>query len=44
MRGILVGWLVGLHSNFKLSLETLYLSVNLIDRYSEIVIVKREEY
>lgn len=33
MRGILVDWLVEVHLKFKLSQETLFLTVNLIDRY-----------
>ncbi len=33
MRGILVDWLVEVHLKFKLLPETLYLTVNLIDRY-----------
>lgn len=44
MRAILVGWLVGVHQKFKLSPETLYLAVNLVDRYSSEVKVKKEQY
>ena len=33
MRGILVDWIVEVHLRFKLLPETLYLTVNLIDRY-----------
>lgn len=33
MRGILLDWLVEVHYKFKLVPETLYLTVNLIDRY-----------
>ena len=33
MRGILVDWLVEVHLKFKLLPETLFLTVNLIDRY-----------
>lgn len=33
MRAILVDWLVEVHLKFKLLPETLYLTVNLIDRY-----------
>jgi hypothetical protein len=33
MRGILVDWLVEVHRMFKLIPETLFLSVNIIDRY-----------
>lgn len=35
MRAILVDWLVEVHMKFKLSPETLFLTVNLIDRYLE---------
>lgn len=35
MREILVDWLVTVHTQFKLVPETLYLAVNIIDRYLE---------
>lgn len=35
MRAILVDWLIEVHFKFKLLPETLFLSVNLIDRYLE---------
>lgn len=35
MRAILIDWLVEVHLKFKLYPETLYLTVNLIDRYLE---------
>ena len=35
MRSILIDWLVEVHLKFKLLPETLYLTVNLIDRYLE---------
>ena len=35
MRAILIDWLVDVHLKFKLVNETLFLSVNLIDRYLE---------
>jgi len=35
MRSILVDWLVDVHYKFKLVPETLYLTINLIDRYLE---------
>lgn len=35
MRGILVDWLVDVHLKFKLLAETLYLAINLIDRFIE---------
>lgn len=43
MRGILVDWLIEVHLKFKLVPETLYLTVNLIDRYLEIEQVKRDK-
>lgn len=36
MRTILVDWLVDVHYSFRLSLATLFLTVNLIDRYLEV--------
>ena len=35
MRGILVSWLVEVHLKFKLLPETLFLTINLVDRYTE---------
>ena len=35
MRAILIDWLVEVHLKFKLMPETLYLTINLIDRYLE---------
>ena len=35
MRAILVDWLIEVHYKFKLLPETLFLTVNLIDRYLE---------
>mmetsp|Transcript_19275 Transcript_19275/g.21588 ORF Transcript_19275/g.21588 Transcript_19275/m.21588 type:complete len:141 (+) Transcript_19275:138-560(+) len=43
MRGILMDWLIEVHLKFKLVPETLYLTVNLIDRYLEIDVVKRDK-
>jgi len=34
MRKVLIDWLVEVHLNFKLLPETLFIAVNLIDRYS----------
>jgi len=33
MRGILIDWLIEVHMKYRLRLETLHLTVNLIDRY-----------
>ncbi len=41
MRGILVDWLVDVHVKFKLVPETLYLTVNIIDRYLTVSRVSR---
>jgi len=41
MRSILIDWLVDVHLKFKLLPETLFLTVNLIDRYLEKNIIKR---
>jgi hypothetical protein len=41
MRSILVDWLVEVHLKFKLVPETLYLAINLIDRFLEQSIVTR---
>lgn len=43
MRSILIDWLVEVHYKFKLVPETLYLTVNLIDRYLSIQQVKRDK-
>ena len=33
VRAILVDWIISVHAKFKLLPETLYLTINLIDRY-----------
>jgi Cyclin, N-terminal domain len=43
MRSILVDWLVEVHLKFKLVPETLYLAINLIDRYLEQSTVARPQ-
>ena len=43
MRSILVDWLVEVHMKFRLMPETLYLCVNVIDRYLSIVAVERQK-
>ena len=43
MRAILIDWLIDVHLKFKLLPETLYLTVNLIDRYLEQVPVTRQK-
>mmetsp|Transcript_17541 Transcript_17541/g.22878 ORF Transcript_17541/g.22878 Transcript_17541/m.22878 type:complete len:305 (-) Transcript_17541:465-1379(-) len=41
MRAILIDWLVEVHLKFKLVPETLYLTVNVIDRYLSVALVER---
>lgn len=43
MRGILIDWLVNVHLKFKLLPDTLYIAVNLIDRFIDRKHVSREE-
>jgi G2/mitotic-specific cyclin-B, other len=43
MRSILIDWLVEVHLKFKLVPESLYLTVNLIDRFLEREQVKRSK-
>lgn len=43
MRCILVDWLVDVHSKFKLRQETLYLTINIIDRYLSMAQVGRRK-
>jgi hypothetical protein len=42
MRAVLLDWLVDVHLKFKLLPETLFLTVNLIDRYLEKVSISRK--
>ena len=41
MRSILVDWLVEVHHKFKLETITLWLCMNILDRYLELEVVKR---
>ena len=41
MRAILVDWLIEVHLKFKLLPETLFLTINMIDRYLEKQAVQR---
>ncbi|XP_028789702.1 G2/mitotic-specific cyclin S13-7 [Neltuma alba] len=43
MRAILVDWLIDVHRKFELSLETLYLTTNIIDRFLATKTVPRRE-
>ncbi|KAJ0257143.1 putative cyclin-B3-1 [Hirschfeldia incana] len=42
-RGILINWLIEVHSKFDLMHETLYLTMNLLDRYLSQVPVQKKE-
>ena len=44
MRGILNSWLVDVHLKFKLLPETLYIAINLIDRFIEKSPITRKDY
>lgn len=41
MRAILVDWIIEVHLKFKLLPETLFITINLIDRYLSLVSIKR---
>lgn len=43
MRSILVDWLVEVHRKFELMPETLYLTINIIDRFLAVKAVTRKE-
>ena len=43
MRAILVDWRIDVHRKFELSPETLYLTINIVDRFLAIKIVSRRE-
>lgn len=44
MRGILVDWLIGVHKKYVLRPETLYLTIDMIDRYCENQKVSRKHF
>lgn len=44
MRSMLIDWLVEVHNHFNLQPDTLYLTVNYIDRFLATVPVKRENF
>lgn len=44
MRRILVDWLVEVHQNFKLLPETLFITINLIDRFVQRKQIPRKSY
>ena len=41
MRAILIDWLIDVHHRFKLATETLYLTINIIDRYLEVTAITK---
>ena len=43
VRAILVDWLINVHAKFKLLPETLYITINLVDRYLSIQQIEKEE-
>nr|AAC61889.1 cyclin [Lupinus luteus]AAD31790.1 mitotic cyclin B1-3 [Lupinus luteus] len=43
MRAILVDWLIDVNNKFDLSLETLYLTINIVDRFLAVKVVPRRE-
>ncbi|OAP19663.1 hypothetical protein AXX17_AT1G35410 [Arabidopsis thaliana] len=43
MRAILIDWLLEVHIKFELNLETLYLTVNIIDRFLYVKAVPKRE-
>jgi G2/mitotic-specific cyclin-B, other len=42
MRAILVDWIIEVHLKYKLQPETLFLTVNLIDRCLEVTSINRQ--
>lgn len=43
MRSILVDWLIEVHRKFELMPETLYLAVNIMDRFLAVKMIRRTE-
>ena len=41
VRAILVDWVISIHAKFKLLSETLYLTINLVDRYCSIFNIQK---
>ena len=44
MRAILVSWLIEVHLKYQLQPETLYITINLVDRYTQKCQVPRSEF
>ncbi|KAK4345907.1 hypothetical protein RND71_036083 [Anisodus tanguticus] len=43
MRAILIDWLIEVHQKFELNQETLYLTINIVDRYLAVTTTSRTE-
>ncbi|KAJ8570527.1 hypothetical protein K7X08_037499 [Anisodus acutangulus] len=43
MRAILIDWLIEVHQKFELNQETLYLTINILDRYLAVTATSRRE-
>lgn len=43
MRAILIDWLIEVHHKFELNPETLYLTINIVDRYLTVETSSRRE-
>ena len=44
MRAILVSWLIEVHLKYQLQPETLFITINLVDRYTQQCHVPRNEF
>lgn len=44
MRAVLVDWLIEIHLKFKLRAETLYITINIIDRYLSLYEVEKSKF
>ena len=44
MRKILIDWLIDVHLKYRLLPETLFIAINLIDRYTERNTITRRKY
>ena len=44
MRRILIDWLIDVHKKFRLQTKTMFMAVNLIDRYLEVQPIKKQNF
>ena len=44
MASIFIDWIIEVHFQFKLKTESLFLTINMIDRYLERVVVTKENF